>query len=966
MKFRFDRSHKMPTLNLLPDSLSITDAFVLVTIIDRADITFATPTLITLASTQFFGGTFTVTGTGLTTTVIAGVEYISSGTVTGISITEGGLNRYEFTDLALDGATLGAAMIADREGTNEAAVENLFRTLTYTINGSTVADLHDPGLSFEVMSLGLSASNTYYLGDGADTVTAAGSGDDTIFGGTGSDSLLGNDGNDSIYGEGDNDTIYGGAGNDILTSGSGENDSLYGGDDDDSLTVDGVGRAEGGNGNDNIQTSGTVSAFGGEGNDTVTSFGFDTIFGGTGNDSLNAAFSGLGLTMNGDAGNDTLQGSSADDMLYGGDNDDVINSNDGTDQVFGGDGADVITTFRGTVFGGAGNDTISLISADTGNLYGDGGNDVLNGSVFNDSLFGGDDNDTLNGGADVDSLEGGNGNDRLFGGSNEDTLLGGDGNDQLAGGAGGDSLNGGAGTLDFATYDDSNHGDLVINLADTAQNTGAAAGDSYTEIEGVIGGSGSDTITGDNGGNTIDGQAGNDSISGGNGNDTLTGGGGRDTINGGEGDDRIINTLASTGTSTYDGGAGNDTLEVQNIPFNSAVVIDLQAGTLVVGAVSVVWTGFENYVNATTIGPSLETVYGTSGNNLLDFSALTGSSAITAYGGFGVDTIYGSAGNDTLSGGDGQGDEVYGGAGDDLFLIVGGGGSASEILQGGEGNDTFRLDDAYFTGPVNGGNGARDLIDGSLVTTSLNANLAAGTYTDFGTTFAAVGIEDVIGSTTGDVLTGSNVANILDGRDGNDTLNGGGDSDLVYGGSGNDSLSGDAGGDNLWGGANADQHIGGSDAGIDYARYDEANHGNLVISLLTPASNTGAALGDTYTGIEGLVGGAGNDTITGDTLANYLFGSAGSDLVYGGTGADYLSGDAGGDNLWGGVGADQHYGGTDAGIDYARYDEANHGNLVISLLTPASNTGAALGDTYTGIEGLVGGAGNDTLSLIHL
>ncbi len=28
------------------------------------------------------------------------------------------------------------------------------------------------------------------------------------------------------------------------------------------------------------------------------------------------------------------------------------------------------------------------------------------------------------------------------------------------------------------------------------------------------------------------------------------------------------------------------------------------------------------------------------------------------------------------------------------------------------------------------------------------------------------------------------------------------------------------------------------------------------------------------------------------------------------------------DNLWGGVGADQHIGGSDAGIDYARYDDA--------------------------------------------
>ncbi len=108
--------------------------------------------------------------------------------------------RYEFTDLALSGAVLGAAMVADREATNNTAMENLFASLTYTINGRTVSDVHLP-MSTLNSSINLTANNTYNLDNGDDTVTAAGSGNDTIFGGSGNDSLLGNDGNDSIEGD---------------------------------------------------------------------------------------------------------------------------------------------------------------------------------------------------------------------------------------------------------------------------------------------------------------------------------------------------------------------------------------------------------------------------------------------------------------------------------------------------------------------------------------------------------------------------------------------------------------------------------------------------------------------------------------------------------------------------------------------------------------------------------------------
>jgi Ca2+-binding RTX toxin-like protein len=96
----------------------------------------------------------------------------------------------------------------------------------------------------------------------------------------------------------------------------------------------------------------------------------------------------------------------------------------------------------------------------------------------------------------------------------------------------------------------------------------------------------------------------------------------------------------------------------------------------------------------------------------------------------------------------------------------------------------------------------------------------------------------------------------------------------------------------------ADAHYGGSDAGVDYARYDDANHGNLTLRLDNSAGNAGAAaVGDTYTGIEGLVGGAGADVIIGNTAANFLFGSGGADYIDGLGGNDYLNGGAGADRF---------------------------------------------------------------------
>ncbi len=185
-----------------------------------------------------------------------------------------------------------------------------------------------------------------------------------------------------------------------------------------------------------------------------------------------------------------------------------------------------------------------------------------------------------------------------------------------------------------------------------------------------------------------------------------------------------------------------------------------------------------------------------------------------------------------------------------------------------------------------------------------------------------------------------------------------GGNDLIRGNASANVLNGGDGNDYLWGGAGGDLQAGG--AGVDYARYDDANWGNIVIRLDNPALNTGAAAGDTYLGVEGIIGGVGNELIAGNAFANLLLGGAGADRIYGQGGNDVVNGGLGSDQLYGGAGADRFIGGDDTGIDFARYDDANWGNLTIRLDFASLNAGAAaVGDSYVGIEGLVAGAGND-------
>lgn len=98
-----------------------------------------------------------------------------------------------------------------------------------------------------------------------------------------------------------------------------------------------------------------------------------------------------------------------------------------------------------------------------------------------------------------------------------------------------------------------------------------------------------------------------------------------------------------------------------------------------------------------------------------------------------------------------------------------------------------------------------------------------------------------------------------------------------------------------------------------------------------------------------LVGGAGNDTLTG-----FIY----NDRLYGGIGNDNLSGGGGDDTLYGGGGMDIVNGGS--GYDTLSYENSPSAANV-NFVTGAVSGGDAGGDSISGIENFIGSSFNDTV-----
>jgi Ca2+-binding RTX toxin-like protein len=186
-------------------------------------------------------------------------------------------------------------------------------------------------------------------------------------------------------------------------------------------------------------------------------------------------------------------------------------------------------------------------------------------------------------------------------------------------------------------------------------------------------------------------------------------------------------------------------------------------------------------------------------------------------------------------------------------------------------------------------------------------------------------------------LNGNLLDNVLRGGKGADTIDGGDGNDRLFGEAGNDSITGGAGADVMDGGGGTDTvSWAGSDAGV-------------VVNIATNVLTGGFAEGDSITGFE---------IYRGSSLDDRIFGSDRAETIFGSEGADILSGGGGNDVLEGGRGADKIDGG--AGIDTITFDLSSNA-VTVNLTTGVGTGGEAEGDTYTGIENVVGTDFNDVI-----
>ncbi|MBU6373240.1 MAG: cadherin-like domain-containing protein [Alphaproteobacteria bacterium] len=214
------------------------------------------------------------------------------------------------------------------------------------------------------------------------------------------------------------------------------------------------------------------------------------------------------------------------------------------------------------------------------------------------------------------------------------------------------------------------------------------------------------------------------------------------------------------------------------------------------------------------------------------------------------------------------------------------------------------------------------------------------------------------GGTSAHTITGTVGDDVIFGNAGNDVITAGAGADQVSGGGGNDTIVAQVGdGDDRYdGGAGTDT--------LDLSATSAAATVNLLAGTATSA-DIGA---DVISAFENVIGGAGDDTLTGDANANVLTGGAGNDtLNAGAAGLDTLRGGAGNDTYIVSHTSVTIVENAGEGVDTVRSSvtfslDANVENLVLTGTAAINGTGNTGDNVITGNSGaniLSGGAGND-------
>ena len=338
------------------------------------------------------------------------------------------------------------------------------------------------------------------------------------------------------------------------------------------------------------------------------------------------------------------------------------------------------------------------------------------------------------------------------------------------------------------------------------------------------------------------------------------------------------------------------------------------------------------------------------------------------------DFIYGLDGSDTLSGLGGN-DSIFGGGSDDVID----GGAGNDHLDGGSDNDTVDYSSALQAMDIN------------IV---LGEAIDRGDFNDqsddgFVETDIILGFENVIGTDFDDLIWASQVANSLDGGGGVDTAiyiiaglasgNGGFDISWQSDGSitainkadasdidelqnieviidslGNDTITGNNS-DNaiaLFGGVDA------VDGGLGTDTLIYLGDTEVAVDLVAGTGDKGmdglTTPDDSISGIDNVIGSAGNDRLLGNASDNVLAGHRGDDTLLGGAGNDTI--DGGQSTLFSGA-LDP----ASDGIDTASYEQDPNG-VTVNLTTGTAIDGWGSDDTLISIENVTGSAFSDTIT----
>ena len=986
-------------------------------------VTVATSNSLTISDgvhTQVFTGSFTYPSPG-----------VVAGTVTGSTYAENGVPIYTLTGISKSAAQL--AEFAQTPGDTQATYAFILSgndTITGSsgddtllgyagndlLDGGAGADKLDGGAgndTYIVDNLGdvvsetgvgaaggidtVKSSVTIRLGDNIENLTFTGTGNVKAKGNALDNLMIGNTGNNFFDGFGGADTYQGGVGDDgyviELT--------------DDNKVVD------------------VIIEKAGEGYDFVEIWGGDSSLGpvnitmAANLEEADASFSNSGVQIN-------ITGNALANNIIGNDAANILNGGAGADTLSGGAGDDtyIVDSFADVINEGVdqGTDTVKVAIATAGGTYVLGDNLEngtlvntvafnLTGNSLNNVLIGNAAANVLDGGAGADTLQGGLGNDTyivdaddtvveglnggidlvksahtyllddnvenltLIGGDNingkgndlANIITGNDGNNKLDGVEGVDTLIGGKGNdqyvvdltatnqLQDKVVEKAGEGIDTLTLASAFSNATVTTLVLDANLENVDArdtGTLSLNLTGNASANIIQGNAGKNTLNGGLGADTLIGGLGDDTY--------VVDNVGDTVTEEAD--AGIDTVNV---------AIATAGGTYALGA------NLENATLTNTVAFNL------TGNELAN--TLTGNAAANRIdGGTGADTMNGGAGNDTYVV-DNVADKITDTAGIDtvetaleytLFdkptlenitltgsaavnatgnaianVLDGSQNSAANVLTGLAGNDTYIV--GAGDSVVEGLNGGIDLVKTELSYT-LGNNVENLT---------------LLGSADTDGF-GNSLANIITGNDGSNLIVGAGGVDTVQGGKGDDGYGVELSQTNTI----VDKVIEKANEGDDWLLVYGGNSSLATTVTLGLVANVENIDASEAIGVKlNLKGGAGDNSLVGNDVANLIDGGAGADFMAGNEGNDTYVVDNLGDEIeeLADEGTDQaNIAIAAAGGLYTLSDNVENarltntvafnvtGNALANILI--GNAAANRIDGGVGADDMQGGAGNDT------